>query len=269
MIYSFKDNYYLEHKISPTSNKEHYINHMHLEWELYFLVSGSTNFFVDNATHQLKAGDLLLIKPTTFHFSTPNNNEVYERILINFPDNIIPQFLLDRIIKLPSFFRPSDSELVKMLFLSLSEIAKSYNTQDAMLAATNIITTILLQLKYNQSTSLPSLQSTTTNPLLKNILDYIEENIFECTNLKDIAKHFYISTSWLSHTFKQNLNISPKQYINFKKILHAQKLIYKGATPLSVYQMLGFNDYSTFYRLYRKFLKSSPQMDNKKKTKSK
>lgn len=267
MIYSFNDNYYLEHKVSPTSNKEHYINHMHLEWELYFLVSGRTNFFVDNTTYQLKAGDLLLIKPTTFHFSMPNSEEVYERILVTFPDDIIPPFLLDRISKLPSFFRPNNSNLVKMLFMSLPEIAKSYNTQDAMLATTNIINTILLQLKYYDSSLTNTLQPSITNPLLKNILDYIEENIFECISLKDIAMHFYISTSWLSHTFKQNLNISPKQYINFKKILHAQKLIYKGATPYSVYQTLGFNDYSTFYRLYKKFLKNSPQIDNKKKIK--
>lgn len=269
MIYSFKDNYHLEHKISPVSNKEHYINHMHLEWELYYLVNGNTNFFVNNTTYMLKAGDLLLIKPNTFHFSTPKNDEVYERILITFPDDVVPQFLLDKLNDLPSFFRPHDSELIKTLFMSLSKTVQVYDIEDAILAANNVVNIILLQLKYNYSSYIPALQSTITNPLLKNILDYIEKNIFDCTNLEEIAKHFYISTSWLSHTFKQNLSISPKQYINFKKILHAQKLIYKGASPSSVYQLLGFNDYSTFYRLYKKFLKNSPQIDNKKKNKQK
>ncbi|MBE7083160.1 MAG: AraC family transcriptional regulator [Clostridiales bacterium] len=269
MIYSFKENYHLEHKISPVSKKEHYINHMHLEWELYYLVNGSTNFFVNNTTYQLKAGDLLLIKPTMFHFSMPKNNEVYERILITFPNDIIPPFLLEKLNELPSFFSPHNSELINTLFMSLSETAQTYSTEDAAVAVTNIVNIILLQLKYYHSSYIPSTQSTITNPLLKDILDYIENNIFECSNLEDLAKHFYISTSWLSHTFKQNLNISPKQYINFKKILHAQKLIHTGASPSSVYQTLGFNDYSTFYRLYKKFLKNSPQIDNKKKNKNK
>ncbi|MBQ8374247.1 MAG: AraC family transcriptional regulator [Clostridia bacterium] len=263
MIALHRDTFQFEHKTSYGPIKEHYINHMHLEWQLLYLVDGRTSFFLNNATYQLQEGDLILIHPLFFHFATPEEDLVYERIVINFPEEIIPPVLLAQLKNLPSFFRLPDDSPIKTLLLYSSDIVKNYSSDDAYFAITNILNTILLNLKYHQKNSEYSLEPIVTNILLKNILDYIDNNLVACSNLENITKHFYISTSWLAHTFKKYLNITPKQYINYKKILYSQKLISTGTHPSIACLKVGFNDYSTFYRLYKKFLKTSPQEEYK------
>ncbi|MBQ8658664.1 MAG: AraC family transcriptional regulator [Clostridia bacterium] len=263
MITLYKNNFQFEHKTSSGPIKEHYISHMHLEWQILYVLDGRTSFFLNNATYQLQAGDLILIHPLFFHFATPDADLTYERIVISFPEEIIPPLLLSELKNFPYFFRLPDDSPIKTLLFQSSEIAQNYSNSDAYFAITNILQIILLHLKYQPQSSEDFLKPIITNPLLKDILDYIENNLMECSNLENITNHFYISISWLSHTFKKYLNITPKQYINYKKILLSQKLINNGIHPSIAYLNVGFNDYSTFYRLYKKFLNTNPQTEYK------
>ena len=93
MAYLQNDNFIFEHKISTTSNKHSFLNHMHNEWELYYFIEGKVEFFVDGMIYHLSPGDLFLISPTTFHFAKPKENIIYERIVIDFPETLLPQII--------------------------------------------------------------------------------------------------------------------------------------------------------------------------------
>jgi AraC-like DNA-binding protein len=54
------------------------------------------------------------------------------------------------------------------------------------------------------------------------------------------------------------MKISIMDYIKQKKILLAQDLIANGTKPTLAAQELGFEEYSTFFRLYKKYLGCSP-----------
>ena len=80
MNYLQDENFIFEHKISHSSNKKYFLNHMHNEWELYYFIQGNTQFFLNGVSYQLQPNDLLLIPPAMFHFATPKESDAYERI---------------------------------------------------------------------------------------------------------------------------------------------------------------------------------------------
>ena len=46
------------------------------------------------------------------------------------------------------------------------------------------------------------------------------------------------------------MKISPKKFINMKRLSKAQKLISEGQKPTAIYSECGFTDYGTFFRNY-------------------
>ena len=160
----------------------------------------------------------------------------------------------------------ADNENLKALLMSISSAVETYQKEDAFFILKNLLHVILLQLKHLSSpTENTSVHA--TNELLKDIIDYIDKNITSQLSLENIAKQFFISVSALSHSFKKYTNTTVKQYVNYKKILYSQNLIRSGFNTTEAYIQIGFNNYSTFFRLYKKYLGSSPETDKPLKNK--
>lgn len=266
MIYLHNDNFIFEHKISTTSNRHSFLNHMHNEWELYYFIEGKVEFFIDGMIYHLSPGDLFLIPPATFHFAKPAKNITYERIVIDFPDNTLPQLVKDSLKDTALFYNIAENQPLQTLLINISSAVATYPKEEALLILENLLHVALLQLKHISSPA----ENTSTqviNELLKDIIDYIDDNITTQLSLENIAKQFFISVSTLSHSFKKYTNITVKQYINYKKILYAQNLIRSGFNTTETFVQIGFNNYSTFFRLYKKYLGSSPEIDKPMKNK--
>ena len=58
----------------------------------------------------------------------------------------------------------------------------------------------------------------------------------------------------LSSSFKKELNIPIYQYISKRRILSVLKLAEAGESYAKAAVDSGFNDYSCFYRIYKKYL---------------
>ena len=102
------------------------------------------------------------------------------------------------------------------------------------------------------------------NPTLENILRYIDEHPEAHLTAEDLSREFYMSTSWIVHTFRKTLGISLMQYIEKKRILYAESRICDGISPTEVAKLCHYENYSTFYRQYKKVLGHTPQEDLKR-----
>ena len=89
---------------------------------------------------------------------------------------------------------------------------------------------------------------------LQKAFEYIELHLHEKILLDDIAKYTSRSKSSFCHLFESKMNISPKQYILQKKLALASKLIDEGVPHTVAAMQVGYENYSNFYRLYRKKL---------------
>ena len=94
--------------------------------------------------------------------------------------------------------------------------------------------------------------------LLQNALNLINNDLFKINSISEIANKLFVSETYLYKIFKKELKVTPKQYINEKKLLAAQNMILLGRKPTYVYKICGFTDYSSFYRNYLKLFKTPP-----------
>jgi AraC-like DNA-binding protein len=109
----------------------------------------------------------------------------------------------------------------------------------------------------------------TKNPVLLHILKLIRENISSKIELKNIAKTAGLSTSSLYRLFKNELGVSPVEFVMLEKIKLAKRyLTDKDVYIKNVAYEAGFEDNNYFIRLFKHYEGITPkqyqQLINKK-----
>ena len=121
---------------------------------------------------------------------------------------------------------------------------------------------MLMYCCYASRTSTPIIEL--KNSLVKNTISYITENISSELNAACIAKELNISASHLQNIFSQQMKIGLKQYITQRKIISAHDDLLAGASAVDTATKYGFDEYSTFYRQYKKIFGTSPSTNKTK-----
>ncbi len=91
------------------------------------------------------------------------------------------------------------------------------------------------------------------------ILEYINKNIDQKITLDLLEKLFYINKYYLCHIFKMNTGFTVNEYITYKKIMKSQELLISGVPVLEASSIVGFGDYSNFYKAFKKVVGCSPK----------
>ena len=76
--------------------------------------------------------------------------------------------------------------------------------------------------------------------------------------LDNLARYFFVSKFYLCRVFKKHNGISIHSYINQKRIIIAKQYIDSGMSAAAAADMVGYADYSAFYRAYVKIVGRSP-----------
>lgn len=102
--------------------------------------------------------------------------------------------------------------------------------------------------------------SKTKNPLLLHIINIIRENISSKIELKNIAKNAGLSTSSLYRLFKNELGVSPVEFVMLEKIKLAKRyLTDKDVYIKNVSYEAGFEDSNYFIRLFKHYEGITPK----------
>lgn len=239
---------------TPHSNNFH--RHMHNEYELLYFVRGNAEYIIEGSVYKLRPGDLLFIHPRKFHYLKPISDAPYERFVIHFGQDTIPESLHDFINNSKEIYRISKGSFADKFFEMWTEAEAMFSDNELKEYLKNAFLTVLLCLKYlpDEDKIAPIRQDMT----LESILKYIDSHPAEQLTADALSAKFFISTSWIVHMFKKNLGISLMQYIHKKRILYAEELLHGGMTPTEVAKLCNYDSYSTFYRQYNKILGYSP-----------
>ncbi|GAA0179019.1 hypothetical protein SH2C18_19730 [Clostridium sediminicola] len=103
-------------------------------------------------------------------------------------------------------------------------------------------------------------KQSTSNKVINNILDYINENISDCTlSCKKISEIFYVNSSYLSRMFKTTMGSTFSDYLKDIRIEKAKKLL--AGTDLKIYEIaeqIGINDPNYFSKYFKKHTNYTP-----------
>lgn len=97
------------------------------------------------------------------------------------------------------------------------------------------------------------------NPLVTNILLYIQDNFDKDISLTTISDHFKLSEGYISKLLKSTANINFKNYVNTLKVSKAKKMLSTGKYKVNeVSAMVGCDNTNTFIRIFKKYEGISP-----------
>lgn len=89
-------------------------------------------------------------------------------------------------------------------------------------------------------------------PLIKNIKNFIEENLNFETNIKTIAETFYYNPRYLCRLFKKECGVSLTDYITSRRLKRAKQLLTDtNHSVLEISAESGFNNVTYFNKLFK------------------
>lgn len=229
--------------------------HCHNYFEIIYLVSGDVAHVVEGRHYRVKAGDLVLVRPSTSHYLEILSDEPYIRYNILFDPE---RHGVPAALQLPAEMEVVDishNPLLKDLFARLDVYAQAKPADFEVLLRLllNELCMNLLLFPEGQQKQQPI-----ESPILTRVLDYINDNLFRIQSIEQVAQALFLSPSYLYGIFREVLHKSPKKYILEKRLLAAQRKIQAGGKPTAVCWECGFREYATFYRNFVAYFGYSP-----------
>lgn len=243
---------------------ESFSMHTHQMCEVYLFLNGRASFRIEGSEYPLERGDLLIMRPAEAHCIQVQPDHPYERISMHFepslfdrldPERSLLKVFMDR--EAGRFNRFSAAAFSDQTYrVMLTQLLKPerctrLNVISALLALLNE----LYPLYQQRDEHAPS----TEGNLLFQVIRHINEHLSDPLTLDALCEQFYISKPQLCRSFKRTTGASVGEYITAKRLLQAQSMLRAGSPPTQVCTACGFNDYSAFYRAYRKHFGVNPK----------
>ncbi len=231
--------------------------------EFIYLKNGSITYTIDEKTYTVESDGLIITPPRKLHTITFNNLDIYERFDVICDENLIFPEIYEKILNAPDVINCKKLPIFLELFKKLDYYCKHFSGD----VLKNLLSHLIDEIAYNiiiATTSSLETQDYSFDNMFSEIIEYIENNISKKITLEKICDEMYISSSYLHYIFRKNLNITPKKYIDLKRLIIAQNYLQMGMMPVKVCEKCGFSDYSVFFRKYKSHFGYAPSEEKNK-----
>ena len=246
--------------------------HHHDFYEVYYLLGGEVEYWVDGRIIRMLPGDLLLINPLELHRPIlDQGSPVYERIVLWINKEFL-EGLCTGNSGLNICFdtaQPGHTHLIRTsatertaLTARLGELVREFYSRDfgSDLSAHGLFLQFMVQLNRMATRSQSQQEETQSlSPLVQKVLEYITDHIQEDLSLEDIADQMFVSKYHLSHAFTREVGVSVYRYVMLRRLMMARQLLQAGESAGQVCRSCGFSEYTSFYRAFKSEYGVSPR----------
>ena len=222
-------------------------SHCHTQLEMIAVSEGEITVVLEGNNYRVKKNHVIVIPPLAYHAVTAVGGSRYRRITALLDESVVPSVLQPILRERGKSAAVTPSSHIERL-RELSEKG------DPSFYAP-LVKSLLVEILYDAVASPEEPAEEETDDFLRRALLYIKEHLHEKILLDDLARYTARSKSSFCHLFEKKMNVSPKQYVLQKKIAVAQKLIGEGVPHTVAALRVGYENYSSFYRLLKKYEK--------------
>lgn len=257
------DGFILSHSIDKAPKDSDFPSHIHDSYEIFCLVRGNVDYIVEGTLYKLKPGAIMLMRPSETHKLIVNKSTEYERYVLNFSSSIFSGTNFSMELLSPFKKRGLGEENI---YFSGELGAVSAITQIEKLISESALFNKNDAIISNLSSLLCSINSAfnmrekklAERGLEAEMISFVNENLTSDLTIEKIAEQMHVSPSQVSRVFKKATGKSPHSYINAKRLILFNKKVRNGKGVIEACHESGFNDYSSFYRLYKKHFGKAP-----------
>lgn len=229
--------------------------HIHSHLELIYMIDGQVIANVDNKDFLIEAGDLFLSFPNQIHYY--HDYASLDGIILIFSPELFKDLREIFQNKVP------DSPIIKSSLISfdvhkhLMQILEK-NHSDAPfgpIAAKGYLLAFLGEI-------LPLMKMTparSDQDNIKRLLQYCADNYTEPLTLDGISRQLHLNKYYISHVFKERMNIGFTDFVNNLRTEHACNLLEEGVNITEVAFASGFSSIRTFNRCFSQNIGMTPR----------
>lgn len=244
--------------------------HSHVFYELiYCRNTCGAEYLIGSERYRVMRGDLIFVPPGVSHRPVlPEHiSEPYKRYVLWMSQEFMERYA--GLFPYPftekqvcaSMLRTGGTQwhdrLAELFRMGVEESERQEDGWEAAVIGNTI--TLLTQIKRATNDHTAHTLKAEKPELLDRIMEYVEINYAKNIVIGEVAKVFFVSASTISHLFKQKLGISFYRYVTQRRLIESKKLIESDINLENVAMQVGFEEYSGFYRAFKKEYGISPR----------
>lgn len=247
--------------------------HYHDFYKIVISLSGNSKYVIEEKTYNLNSGDIVLVNKNELHKCVSKDNEPYDRVVIWIKSDIEDNIYFKNITKCFDDIQNRNNNLIRCNIDKISELKdmlneiKKHYKSDSIYNDTLIFCNILKLLIYINEMSSKYKSTNSSNDIsydevTSSIMNYINRHIYQDIKIEDISYALSLNKHYIMRRFKKYTGYSIHNYILNKKIALSVDFMKQNYCMYEISEILGFNDYSTFNRAFKKIYGISPLQYN-------
>ncbi len=247
--------------------------HSHNFYEVIYVLSGEYSAMIGDRIYRAKKGDFLLINRDILHRyeDVIPKADASNRIILWITPGYLSS-LSGEDMDLSACFRKQDTcayhfpiyyeEMLQnyLLKLAMTEVVGFPKEGVKEVADRGYLTLffVYLNLLCDRQEYRHLGENYQSHPLLQKVSEYIDAHIGKKIPVDELAKAVHMSKYHFLRTFKEISGETVHNYINNKKLMTACELLRQGKPVAECYETVGFADYTSFLRNFRRVYGISP-----------
>ena len=243
--------------------------HFHPTYEIYYLISGEVDYFIDNELHHVNVGDIVLIPPNVIHKTIKKKNIERKRLLIFIAEEDIREYL-ELYPDLLKFFNThlikaknsssQEAKKIQNLFAELIEENASKNPNYALIKALIVQLVITFgRVSLNNQKTNPSEFNDIPHEHIQKITDYLLQNFNQDISLETLSHNFNLHQNYISRIFSKYVGLSYYEYLTSIRMKNAVDLLVNtDYTITQIAEKCGFKSCNIFCVNFKKVMGVTP-----------
>lgn len=236
----------------------HSIMHSHPFTELFYVLKGKGQFYIENKVFEVKEDDLIIVNANVRHTESSKDNEPLEYIVLGVDEISI---LADEEGAGCYYSLHNYNEYKQDVLFYLKTLLKEAEAKSKYydLISKSLLDILIINIIRRTDTKLTVTDSKEFASNCNFVKTYIDEHFTEDICLEDLCQLSYMNKFYLVHAFKKYIGMTPIQYIITLRLSKACSMLKNTDHSIAhIASFIGMSSQSYFAQSFKKAYKMSP-----------